>query len=814
MKSPKYRITFKVLTGYIILGILATIAGGLVISEIKTFTEIQQQDISDRGKIVKVGSLIAGIYENESLSRASLQLNSTKKIKQYAFENEQLLLKIDSLNLIVDNDFQKTILDSVKLIIDHKLKNIIGLKRLKLTNNSDASIHTAIKKLSSIDSILGKMFISDLDRMFITDFAKNFNYIDKKTPSNIDDYAKKVNGLNSLNPDSNMSQNQVDSLLSISKSMLKEAQKEIVNQRKSLERKERELFENDILISKKLREFLNVLERDIIEHAKTIDIQREKSLERSKDIILFAAGISFVIIVIFSIIFLNDFWKSQRYRKKLEEANDVTSSLLKSREQIISMVSHDLRTPLTTITGYSELLQKSINSTKEANYVGHIQSASTYMGQLVNDLLEFSNIENNNISIASIPFDLENLMNEVLKHAESLVQEKSITFVMDFDKNINNAVVSDPFRIKQVLYNLVINAYKFTDEGTITIKSILEEDKKTLHLSVSDTGIGIDAEHQKNIFKAFTQGKNAKTNKQNGFGLGLTISKKLSELLGGDLILESELGKGSAFTLSIPVVLSDKAVSKDKNLKPQLIFDVKVLVVEDDVSMRQLLSDLLKQYGIETYIFENAQKALDAIEDLSFDMVLTDIQLPKMNGIHFMEILKTHKSYNKQPIVAMTGRSNLSVKDYLESGFSEVLLKPFSTQKLETVLQQFFDSNLSKSTLKIKSDEVKISEGFNITTLSLFLNNDQEAIKSTLTVFLEDTNKNKKLLNKAKKAKDIATVNDVSHKMLSMFRQLEVQSVIPFLEMFETTKIIDKPLFSAFENELNKFIKALKVYIN
>ncbi len=200
--------------------------------------------------------------------------------------------------------------------------------------------------------------------------------------------------------------------------MLREAQKETNKQRISLQNKERELIENDLTISRKLRKLLNNLERDIILYTNNINKQREKTLNQSKHIILYAAVISFIIIIIFSIIILNDFWKNQRYRKQLELANKKTSSLLKSREQLISMVSHDLRTPLSTITGYGELLQKSIHSTKEANYVEHIRNASTYMGQLVDDLLEFSKLENNNISIESIPFDLENLINDIIINAK------------------------------------------------------------------------------------------------------------------------------------------------------------------------------------------------------------------------------------------------------------------------------------------------------------------------------------------------------------------------------------------------------------
>ena len=818
MKSPKHSITFKILSGYIILGVLATIAGILIISEIDNFTKIQKQDISDRSKIIKVGSLIASIYENENLSRAAIQLNSSKKIKEYNDENKQLSIKIDSLNFIVNNDFQKNILDSIRLIIDHKLKNIIAVKKLKRNNNSEKSIDTVISKLSSMDSILESQSAANFDKMFITDFVENIDFYDKKTPSNLylKDYVKM---LNKLNPDekdvTKYNKDQIDSLLMISRTILSEAQKDIENKRRSIERKERDLIEKDILISKKLRELLQTLEKDIIKSTKTINQERENSLNKSKRIILFAAGFSFVVIFIFSIIFLNDFWKNERYRKELEEANKTSSALLKSRSQIISMVSHDLRTPLSTISGYSELLLKAIKNTKEANYIGHINNASAYMQRLVNDLLEFSNIENNKISITSVPFDLKNLMHEIINHSQNLIQQKPIRFVIDFDEKLNHLIISDPYRIKQVLYNLVANACKFTEQGTITLKSVLDKEKKMLYLSVTDTGIGIDKKEQQDIFKAFTQVKNTDTNHhQNGFGLGLTISKRLSELLGGNLVLSSELGVGSTFVFSFPMVLSNESIKNEKSLSTQINFDITVVVVEDDASMQQLLKDLFSQYGVELYVFENAQKALNAINDISFDMVLTDIQLPKMNGIHFMEVLKNHDRYKNQPIVAMTGRSNLSIKDYLENGFSEVLIKPFTIHQLETVLLKFFKGTNILKEQQSKSNVLNTPNDFSIETLRVFLNDDEQAIKQTLSVFLKDTQNNKILLNKAIEANNLKDVNELSHKMLTMFKQLEVQTVIPFLEMLETAEFTDQEIFIAFEKELNKFINSLENYLN
>ncbi|WP_111309676.1 hybrid sensor histidine kinase/response regulator [Confluentibacter sediminis] len=808
MKSFKHKITFKVLIGYIILGVLATISGSLVLSEIKTFTELQHQDISDRSKILKVGSLIADIYKNESLARAAIELNSNEKFNQYVQENKQLLLKIDSLNFIVDNQSQEFILDSIKFVINKKLQNITDLKNLKLNNTSDESINTAINKLSSVDSLLGKVTIGDL--------VKNPQYLNKETRSKFEEYVKILNKYNPLDSINSIGKKQVDSLISISKNMLREAQKEDNLQRISLQKKEQQLIENDLTISRNLRELLSNLEKGIISYTNNINKQREKTLDHSKNIILYAAGISFIIIIIFSIIILNDFWKSQRYRRQLELANKTTSSLLKSREQIISMVSHDLRTPLSTISGYGELLQKTIHSTKESNYVEHIRNASSYMAQLVDDLLEFSKLENNNISVESISFNLEKLVNEIIQNAKNTVQDKPIHFIVKHNKTTDSPIVSDPFRIKQILYNLVTNACKFTNEGTITIESAFknENNKNILQISVSDTGIGISKDQKKNIFKAFTQGDGTKQNNQNGFGLGLTISKRLAELLGGSLTLESELNKGSTFFLKIPTILSTKPIIINKPTDRENVFKLKAIIVEDDISIRQLLSDLLKQYGIESYTFENAQKALESMHQIHFDLVLTDIQLPKMNGIHFMEILKKHSLYNNQPIIAMTGRLNLSIEEYINSGFSEVLIKPFDTNKLENILKHFFGSSSIKNNSKLLREDDKQTKGFSIDLLGSFLNNDTASIKKTLITFLQDTKNNMLLLKQAKKDNDIHTINNISHKMLSMFKQLEAKSIIPFLENFETNKTIDNTLFEEFENTLNDFISSIEAYIN
>ncbi|REH46435.1 signal transduction histidine kinase [Tenacibaculum gallaicum] len=807
MKESKRKIAFKVLIGYATLAVLAVISGILLFSEIKTYIEIQKQGVSDRNNIIQTGGLIADIYENENLGRAAIQLNSYKRYNEYVTENKLLLKKIDSLNFIAKDVSKTSILDSIKLVLNKKRKNITSLRRLNQRNASEKSINEAIDKLGSIDSLLGKGSVKDL-----VDNPEVFN---KKTGLSLERYLKLFDKEDEEKPVNAEEQKQIDSLVSASKEILQKAQRETSTKRRFLRIKERELIENDITISRKLREVLSVLERDVIFNANQAHKKHEETLGRSRNIILFATGVGFIIIVLFSIIILNDFWRSQHYRQELESANAVTSSLLKSREQLISMVSHDLRTPLSTITGFSELLQKSIANTKEKNYVVHIQNASVYMGQLVGDLLEFSKLENSKITIEAIPFDLKRNIEEVANSAKNLVQNKPISVNVNHDEKLNSLIISDPFRIKQILYNLVTNACKFTKEGSITIKSRLRsvKEKKYIEITVIDTGVGIGQDEQEKVFKEFTQA-HEKENGQNGFGLGLTISRRLAELLGGSLTLQSSLGKGSAFSLFVPITFAEGKSNK-KGISPQNVnLNIHAVVVEDDTSLRALLKNVLEGLGVTVTSFSNAQEALNKIDNITYDLVLTDIQLPKMNGIHFMETLKKHNSYKGQPIIAMTGRANLSESEYVKNGFSDAIIKPFHSKRLKEILQRFFEFKIQDKDVVITHIDNKRTSSFDITSLKIFLNNDEAEVKKTLKSFLKDTEDNLLLLKEFVKKDDLQGVNNVSHKMLGMFKQLKATKLITFLEKFEVDKEINKASWKDFEKELGVFLIEVKEYLN
>lgn len=809
MKSSNRKITIKVIFGYIALGILAAISVGLVFSELGNFTATQTDDLKERHKLIKISGLVADIYENESLAKAALQLNTQEKYSAYISQNDTLISTIDTLMVLVNNTYQKALLDSVKVIFVKKQEDLYQLRRLKDNSNSEKYIEQTIAKLKSIDPILGKFTLED--------YVENPSTADPKTREIMERVVKSLNELTAKDSIKKVDQKKIDSIVTTSRDMLNKTQKEFAAQRQSLMIKERELIENDLTTSRQLRNLLRTLERDMTTSSQSLIEQRQKILDRSTTIISLAAVVSFILVIIFSIVILSDFWKSQEYRDELEKSNAYTNSLLKSREQLINMVSHDLKSPLSTISGYSELLHKTAQNSKEENYLDHIKNASNYMTQLVDDLLEFSKLEDGQITIEMVPFCLNDIVKETSANIKAVYDQKPIQLLLELDPALDIAIASDPFRINQILYNLIGNAYKFTDKGNITVSTKLETKNRTYSavIQVSDTGIGISKEKQQDIFNAFTQISQNNRSKDSGFGLGLAISKKLVSLLKGQLNLQSSPGKGSTFEVSFPVKLSGQPLEELTPTPSNSHFKLNVIIVDDDVSLRQLLVDVLGQYDVSTSTFEDAKAALSALDDLPYDLIITDIQLPKMNGFHFMETVKKMPSYQQQPIIAMTGRTDIDTEEYLNSGFSKVVYKPFKTHMWLDILTELFPDRISQ----VKKEETNKhtfyhSEYFDTTSIAGFLNYDEEALKSLLELFLNDTKKHIAELKTAQQQNDIETIKHLSHQMLTMFKQLNATSVVPILEVFEHATIIDDDLFDTLNVKLKAFCEDIETYIS
>ena len=380
--------------------------------------------------------------------------------------------------------------------------------------------------------------------------------------------------------------------------------------------------------------------------------------------------------------------REEMHEKELR-AHDVAAQLEAEREAnqakslFFSSVSHDIRTPLNAIVGFSELLERGVDDEAErARCVSSILASGRVLARLVDDILDLSKLESGKLEIVAEPTDVPALVREVVAACEVVRARKSLLLETEIAEMPWVSV--DPQRIRQILYNLLSNAYKYTDRGTVTVR--LRWRDGTLELSVSDTGKGISPENVSRILQPFVQ--LVDRNHRDGTGLGLPICQKLATLMGGELKVDSEVGRGSTFAVTIPGVktVAPPAARPDRAPRPASV-PLRVLVVDDSSVNRAVLKAMLARCGVAGVgIAENGREALALLEkDPAFDLVLTDLWMPEMDGRELVKAIRADAKLARLPVHLVTADVEAR-KEVGRDGFTGVLLKPVTLDKLQALL--------------------------------------------------------------------------------------------------------------------------------
>lgn len=784
MNKSKNKFTLKIVFSYLFLGILALVSAYFIFSEVRTFISYQNSNNND-DKLVKTGSLLTELYEAEGLSKIALQKKTQASFKAYTQKIDSIYTVIDSIKGLTSSDNQKEMLNSVQVLLQKKVGNSKELLKLKIKNDANSSIDNALKEFNKIEESMGK----------ITPESLNPNYADLPAEAKL--AVKKWADYLSENVPKDSTKipegKRVDSLLTASRSLLDEAKQSNKKILRTVAQKEQELSRNDLEISQQLRGIITAFEQELLTKTYNENKIRQAALTKSIRLAGFAALLGFAIVALFTFLISKDYWKVQVFRQQLEKEKKFSESILKSREQLISTVSHDLRTPLNTITGYSELMESGGLTRQQASYLKNIKSASAYVDSLVNDLLDFSKLEAGKILVDKKAFVLSDLIIETAENLKELNSHKPIELIMDIDQRLEKPILSDPFRMRQILTNLISNAFKFTDQGFVKVEAtVLQELDNSFQtrIKVIDSGIGVKKEKQEHIFNEFTQAEDHTDKKYGGYGLGLTISKKLTALLNGTLVLKSDGQNGSEFTIVVPLQISQTPIeqSVDKPFKPKE--GLHILIIDDDLAMLKLLKEVCHNLDISTSTFTDFND-LDKSSSFHYDVVLTDIQMPQISGFEVLKKLKKdgYAHYKQQPIIAMTGRKDLEQQEYLNAGFSAVLLKPFAKKSFLKVINQLFPQSVQdvNESLKPKGQHTS-SSLFNLEVINSFLGDNKAALHEVLTTFIEDVTTNLEHLNIAIEKLDRMGINGTAHKMLPMFRQLKANDIVPVLEQLEELK--------------------------
>ncbi|MCK5675045.1 MAG: response regulator, partial [Spirochaetales bacterium] len=353
-------------------------------------------------------------------------------------------------------------------------------------------------------------------------------------------------------------------------------------------------------------------------------------------------------------------------------------------------MSHELRTPLNAILGFSQLLdlKKENLNNEQVEFLGYVKSSSYHLLEMVNDILDISKIESGRFEIERKPFNLSQMLTRLPMTVTSLAFKKKINLLVDIDLT-NEVIEADEVRLKQVLYNLLYNAIKFTDSGkNIGIRAISNDNEAVIE--VWDEGKGIDEKDMEKVFDPFEQ---VGQTKPQGTGLGLAISRKLIELHGGTLTAYSKIGEGSHFIVHIPGIIQQgsKEIEQKKVEsyveKTPLGKESNILVVEDNVTNQKVIEAALKRLGYQVQIEESGREGINAAKKNEFDLILMDIQLPGLDGVETMKLIR--KEGKKEiPIVAITAYAMKGdMEKFISEGFDGYISKPIVIEKLKETLE-------------------------------------------------------------------------------------------------------------------------------
>lgn len=390
------------------------------------------------------------------------------------------------------------------------------------------------------------------------------------------------------------------------------------------------------------------------------------------------------------IISMFDISDNERINQDLKEQKNKALAATQAKGEFLANMSHEIRTPLNAILGFIGLLKDKPLDEEAKKYLDTIDKSGHSLLGIINDILDFSKIESGKLEYDPVEFDPRVEFNSTADLFKARCSEKNISFSVNLSSNLPSGLKTDILRVKQVLTNLLSNAVKFTDpEKSISLD--IDYQDGFLFCAVKDQGIGMSEDAQQRIFEAFSQAETSTTRKYGGTGLGLTISVKLVEMLGGHLQLKSELGKGSTFSFSIPaevVQLNQSTPEPSDKVQP---FQGHILLVEDNQTNQMLMSAILKKQGLTFDIARDGVEAVEAVQHKEYDLVLMDENMPNMNGIEATRhIRKLAYIGESLPIIALTANAMTGDRErFLRAGMNEYLAKPLNLRELKRVLRKF-----------------------------------------------------------------------------------------------------------------------------
>lgn len=788
----------KIAFGYILLICLLFGAIGYIHQQMTLLTTPTglEETISNRSKTTH--QIVTQLYEAEIIGQ-TLRIGRLNEYPKYKRAMKEASALIDSLQQLLTDTLQQMRLDTVRSLLRNKEQNmVLVLEAMKQSPTDELYRQQLDSLIMQQDSILSsthvrrravthrnsytihhkpKKFFRRLADVFSPgkpDSTQVDNIIQEEYTDTIDEAYNPVDTIATM-------------LTSIQHKVFQTRQESM----RTLDARINQLRIAGGRVSQRVNQLLDNIEDDE-QKAMEVRIAHEQDIRQQAAWTMATIAILAVLLVlIFFTIIWRDITRSNHYRKELEKAKLYAENLLVAREKLMLTITHDIKAPAGSIIGYIDLLIRLVQDRRQQFYLHNMKSSANHLLDLITSLLDYHRLEAGKMDIHPVTFNPHELFESIYTSFLPGAEKKQLT--LNFEENIPRTLnlEGDPFRIRQIAENLISNALKFTSQGSITIQVDYEQNRFTFR--VEDTGCGMSIQEQQRVFQAFTRLQSAQG--QEGFGLGLSITKKLVELLNGEITIESAPGKGSMFQ----VVLFLPKVTKAPITQVETLSDDKkqwrILLIDDDRIQLNLtevmIYDLFNhaQHNIPPVIkcCTQPEELFKLIASETFDIVFTDIQMPAMNGFELLQKLRSLDVPQAKniPAIAITARSDMDETDFCTQGFAGCLHKPFNQTELLKIFKTHMQEDWKGNTVQTDSKLSDTECTYNFSPLTAFSGDDPAAAHEILETFIGESTKNYERMKQALSNKDMADLCNVAHKMLPTFTMIEARKAIPALQWLE-----------------------------
>ena len=816
----------KVLAGFLLVFVAILLALGITRFGFQEMMSTVDQLSEPNEKLQSLNRLFQDITRLDQLQRADAIKNPQKPYDAFLIQSKSMVDKIDSLRLLQWDTAQQVRLLSMKNILNKRNKVFISYLKLRsdLINNKRMSYR--LDTLSAIiesEKIKVDTNVVTTQKKVVTTYTKDSVIEQKDDRSRIaklfsrkkkvpDTTQFKVEQEMSITIDTLSVARQNQALEEVGKIMVDLDKEQRAESRKLMER-ELELINSNSLFVTQLLGILHEVENEELSkmhenNSRAVTVVTQNISRISLLLLAFFLGAAVLVYLIWV-----DIARSNYYKEQMERAKEEAEELSKIKQRFLANMSHEIRTPLQSILGFSEQLKNYDGPHIEA--VGAIHSSSEHLLHIVNEVLDYSRISSGSFTLVKEPFSLFALLREVESAMRIQSEKKKLTLLLDLEKASDFELLGDSFRLRQILYNLIGNAIKFTAKGYVklTLKTTENEKWVDCTFEVLDTGIGIRKEDLEKIFNQFEQASSFVTRNFGGTGLGLTIVKSLVEAQGGKLNLSSQPGQGSTFKTEIRFEKNINKVAELRRLPAVATTDApgKVIVVDDDAMILRLCSLIFQKHQINYITYNDAGKLIHQEPDPDVTHILMDIRMPHINGIDLCHALR-QKNYNPETkFIALTAHVFAQEKQQLlDEGFNSILSKPFREDEL-----------LHLFGLKAKDASNSADQPQSLLDLSMLRKitmGDESLFQSILQQFHEETETDLHRLTENLKLPtlDASKIREIVHKLAGRVGQMGAHVLSAHFHEIENAIVEGKPIESFRDkleqsrNELTKLMEEIK----